>query len=638
MRHFEAWEQRRGRLIAVLEELAAQVEATGNPRAAANLRLRAEALGREVFRLMVVGEFKRGKSTLINAMIGAPVLPAKVAPCTAALTVLRHGPRPRAWIVPEQGEAYEVEVEALRDYVLREERKEGLGLRRIEVEVPLPLLAHGVEIIDSPGLNEHRLRSEIALDFLPRSDALIVVLSCEQALAATEMAFLHEQVGERLRHVFFVWNRYDAIAGNPADIADLEATTARWLTPMLDPACEEPRVHPVSARQALLARSQGGTELAASGIIALEAALEGFLGRERLPVKLSGPASAAEGAVVTLRAYIDEHERLLDVPLVALSARYAALAPDLAALEEHRVGIRELVDTHRARLSAHVTEAWEKVITRLRAQLPEVVAAVDLTPVSVFAGRGPAEERLTRAVDRWFGEELEQWESAVLRPLVAEELQSLQNALEPRLLALLGAVDSIREALRPDVRVRVEGHYASPSARDRMIGALGGLLLGGVGAAMEGAVRGPEGMLNTLAWHLSLGLGLVAAGVAAPVVLAAGAALGAARLLWHGLSGASLVRAAVVEATDQALETTRANGGASLEVKVEARFLEIGAQIDSGAADLIQSLRQQVEQVLAEQAEGEQRVARARAELKAQGERLRELQDEIEASRGEPRE
>ena len=57
-------------------------------------RRRSAELAQNKFTVMVVGEFKRGKSTLLNAMLGAAVLPAKTTPCTAIVTYIRHGERP----------------------------------------------------------------------------------------------------------------------------------------------------------------------------------------------------------------------------------------------------------------------------------------------------------------------------------------------------------------------------------------------------------------------------------------------------------------------------------------------------------------------------------------------------------------
>jgi septin family protein len=82
-------------------------------------------LDADTFRLMIVGEFKRGKSTLINAMLGDNVLPAKVAPCTGLITEVKWGDEPSAVLHPDEGEPRTIAVDEVRDYVVIDPDREG---------------------------------------------------------------------------------------------------------------------------------------------------------------------------------------------------------------------------------------------------------------------------------------------------------------------------------------------------------------------------------------------------------------------------------------------------------------------------------------------------------------------------------
>ena len=86
----------RARLAAAMSELEGALSALGAGDRARHLAEARQHLTSDAFRLMVVGEFKRGKSTLINALLGQDVLPAKLAPCTAVITEVKHGDRPQA--------------------------------------------------------------------------------------------------------------------------------------------------------------------------------------------------------------------------------------------------------------------------------------------------------------------------------------------------------------------------------------------------------------------------------------------------------------------------------------------------------------------------------------------------------------
>src|SRR5712692_5590173 len=81
--------------------------------ARASLDELARKVGEGVFRVLVLGEFKRGKSTLINALLGVPILPANVTPTTALLTLIKYGPEVKIDLIPFHGEPKRVSVEEL---------------------------------------------------------------------------------------------------------------------------------------------------------------------------------------------------------------------------------------------------------------------------------------------------------------------------------------------------------------------------------------------------------------------------------------------------------------------------------------------------------------------------------------------
>jgi ribosome biogenesis GTPase A len=101
----------------------------------------------------VIGEFKRGKSTLINALLGEDVLPTGITPVTAAPTLVRFGPAARAVIYRRDGSAAPVPLAQLP-----------------VVEHIAPLLASGLVLADTPGTGSvHRHNTETTTEFFPVS-------------------------------------------------------------------------------------------------------------------------------------------------------------------------------------------------------------------------------------------------------------------------------------------------------------------------------------------------------------------------------------------------------------------------------------------------------------------------------------
>ena len=145
--------------------------------------------------ICVVGEFKKGKSALVNALLGAPTCPVDDDLATMAVTVVRHGETPSAIIHRREGGEPVIESidpDALADWTLE---RAGQELRRdvdlVEVRAPNPLLEGGLTLVDTPGvggLNAGHAAATLA--FLPSADALIFVTDTSAELSAPELEFL----------------------------------------------------------------------------------------------------------------------------------------------------------------------------------------------------------------------------------------------------------------------------------------------------------------------------------------------------------------------------------------------------------------------------------------------------------------
>ena len=148
-------------------------------------------------RVLVVGEAKKGKSSLVNALVGAPVCAVADDVATVVPTVVRHGATPRATLVlaggPEEApERVDVELGSLRSRIAAAlEPGRGPQLLQVEVELPRRLLEGGLEIVDTAGVGGVGAAGSLAaIELLPSADAVIVVSDASQEFTAPEMAFL----------------------------------------------------------------------------------------------------------------------------------------------------------------------------------------------------------------------------------------------------------------------------------------------------------------------------------------------------------------------------------------------------------------------------------------------------------------
>lgn len=179
-----------------------------------------ERLRGERVHLAVLGQFKRGKSSFLNALLRAHVLPTSVIPLTSVPTYLRHAGKRSVKIRFEGGreELFQSDSDdELRDFlsgfVSEEKNPENkLHVEGVELFFDSPILERGVVLIDTPGIGStHLHNTEATLNFLPLCDAALFLLSADPPITETEILFLKE-VMTRVSKVFFILNKIDYLS------------------------------------------------------------------------------------------------------------------------------------------------------------------------------------------------------------------------------------------------------------------------------------------------------------------------------------------------------------------------------------------------------------------------------------------
>jgi GTP-binding protein EngB required for normal cell division len=221
---------------ATLEALAGLAEESDAGEIASEARGLAARTAEGRFYVAVVGQFKRGKSTLINALVGTPVLPTGVVPVTAIPTVLRWG-ETNARVRRAQGGWVSVAPGELGAWVTEQEnpsnRKQVAG---VEVFVPSPLLATGMCLVDTPGLGSvFEANSRATREFVPHIDAALVVLGADPPISADELELIAD-VARQVNHLVFVLNKADRL--DPHERREAAGFTERILSERLGPAMD----------------------------------------------------------------------------------------------------------------------------------------------------------------------------------------------------------------------------------------------------------------------------------------------------------------------------------------------------------------------------------------------------------------
>lgn len=196
-----------------------------------------------------VGQYKRGKSTFLNALIGEPILPVGVVPVTSAITVILHGKRRSARVRFQDGNVLQIAPGELRDYVAEEENPgNAKQVALIELFWPSPLLATGLCLVDTPGVGSiYAWNTEVTKTFVPQVDAALVLLGADPPLSELELELV-DQFARQRTALLFALNKADRMA--PSEISEAREFTQRALHARL--ARADVRIYEVSATERLL--------------------------------------------------------------------------------------------------------------------------------------------------------------------------------------------------------------------------------------------------------------------------------------------------------------------------------------------------------------------------------------------------
>lgn len=237
-----------------------------------------ENLQTDRFRLVVLGQFKRGKSTFINALLGERVLPTDVIPVTAVITEIHHGEQATAQVFFLEGEPKQVAIPELDQYVSETGNPKNVKkVDKVEVHYPAAMLEKGLIIVDTPGVGSiHEHNTRLTQEYLLQADAAVFIFSADPPLTELEKDFLKILI-PIIPHLIFVLNKSDYL-----EAPELEKVLDFNNTILQELLNSETEISPISALRGLQAKlkNDNGT-LNGSGLTALEQKLNNFLLRHR---------------------------------------------------------------------------------------------------------------------------------------------------------------------------------------------------------------------------------------------------------------------------------------------------------------------------------------------------------------------
>lgn len=231
-----------------------------NPVLLQSIKKLEDDIRKSIFTVVVLGEFKRGKSTFVNALLGTPLLPMNILPETATINAIMYNDKPMLSVVRMDGsqEEGEVSYEYLQQFSASNSNDEALkSIKYIKIGYPLDLLKNRIVLVDTPGVSDlNQQRCDITYQFLPKANAVIFLLDANSPLKKSEKEFIETELFPLgIRDIIFLANKYDCIDEEEDGddfLDDLKIRLSKaFQVDKVDAPLKEIEIYPVSALDAL---------------------------------------------------------------------------------------------------------------------------------------------------------------------------------------------------------------------------------------------------------------------------------------------------------------------------------------------------------------------------------------------------
>lgn len=494
-----------------------------------------EKMQNHSFSVGIMGEFKRGKSTVINAMLGKEILPADILPCSATLNQIKWDAKPHAEVRFKDGSAKEVSIDDLADYVTKlteTSERNAANVEEAVVYYPCQFCQNGVQIIDTPGLNDDERMNQVAESVLPTLDAIIMVIVPDAPFSISEADFVRNKVMfSDMARIIFVINKIDTVRERDRQRV-IDAITNKIQSSVLEKVAtiygtdskeyQESktklggiRVYPLSARDALDGKVEADAELLnGSGMPEFEKVLTRLLTEERGLLELVAPVNTILGVVKEAEDMINMRRNAMEMD----QQEFEKVQQEaIRQIEEVRVKKSEEVNRIKAQsknLYGELLPNVDAIYEELQGKLLDVIDNYPLSASDVKnkETESAAAENVSRKMDEelkiCLGEHMERLQMIIMDRL-GEEMESIRDFNQN----LMGVMSEIR-CMIPDKKgvdaTDIVGVVVDTVTSYSGILAIGGIISGwkenGIPGALVGGGAGFAAGCLAMLGALSLGV------------------------------------------------------------------------------------------------------------------------------------
>lgn len=667
---FAQFKQKKEELAKIIRETSVIMNDLSLHKSAERLQQLAAQVNNDSFKIQIVGTFKNGKSTFINALLGEDILPSKALPCTAVINEVKYGseksavltfcdplpkhlldciPAPTLNHMKSHGlrnvPPMVIDPDNMEDYVTiptdgdPEEISEASPYRSVELLYPAEVLKDGVEIIDSPGLNECKERTKVTVEYLKYADAIIYLLDAAKACAENEMEMIEGTlIPMGFDDMFFVTNRFDLIRAAEREkvkkfikdrVGNLTSNELFFISALK--AVEGKTGFDYDGDE--LSEDERKARLEKSGITPFEARLIDFLTNDKGRIKLTRPARELNNIITkeTLHTAIPQQKAMLSTDYKTLEKRYKDATPKLKNLEDQR---RDLYDKMEKRI-INSTNSIRRDINQYFVKLsPKVSRWIDEYQPTNSPGFGSKRkiqacaDDITKYITEKIKKDFEDWNKSALQDIINIESNKIFEDTEVQVGDFFKDLDIITGDISGQ---KVESCNVKPW--ERLVGAGLVMLIPGAttGTSMMAGGFDPKNFAKNIGIDLGIGLGIIALGIANPVLLI-GALVG---MIWRGVitgKAANLqrVKDGVRDAILESIANSKDEQADNISGEIKNKLMEIANATVTVLDDQIKNVKSQVDAVLNEMKEGHTKIEARMRMLNTNEKKLQDLSNQLD--------
>lgn len=446
------------------------------------------------FRVAVVGEFSQGKSTLLNALLGEEVQPVRAIPCSGTITTLRHGDKKQVMCRYKDGRQEEISTDQYKEKAsipkaaVVEHYSDELATSEIEeiiFEHPdLELCKSGVEILDSPGLNEHPNRTAITEKLLEDTDAALFLTNASRLLPEREkelIQYVRNQLtgkAEKLpaENLFVLVNFMDLL-DDEEDRRDVTQRLEEFVANENLIVTDKNRIHYISAKAALKKQDEY-----LQSFRFFTQTLEEFLTVERGSIEIKRFVDDIKDLIQMILAELQQTENLLDGRVALSKAETQKVLEQIGEASGREVKIRILHDQVLELVIEETNESWDQWVEKLGDRLAEKTEEWSSEHSAIWS-RDQLVADYAKQFNNDLSDELSDWIENQLKQVVLQpSLDYFDDEVQKELRAIQSSIEAIDVLKKSQSQNWV--FYQGKSSDFGDSGFVGNLGLAGLGVAV----------------------------------------------------------------------------------------------------------------------------------------------------------